>query len=342
MVYFLEAPIIFSEDSSKKITRIMPVSGRKYIYDKVDLLLADLGIEHYYAGGFGSAQVISSANNILKSTVALGVFEAISYAIGNNLDLNLLFDAVKNGAGGSNLLTDFYDFFKKDKFISLTNNFIGSANQIEIALSDNKKNREEFLLTKIVNGILKREENNSISIDLDLFVKFYNLNLTKTAFENTKHNNFLKSNPLKYEENINYEFENEINNNKFEADFLVGDEKDFFDKTIQKNESINKSDDFTNKTVEKKSSIEKDNLTEINNLNNSSGFDETATDFYSENFFNFNDEKNNQNENTDFVSNQEKQKIYESPESLKETKLDDNLKNHFIDKVDEEYGSLLP
>ena len=159
MVYFLEAPIIFSEDSSKKITRIMPVSGRKYIYDKVDLLLADLGIEHYYAGGFGSAQVISSANNILKSTVALGVFEAISYAIGNNLDLNLLFDAVKNGAGGSNLLTDFYDFFKKDKFISLNNNFIGSANQIEIALSDNKKNREEFLLTKIVNGILKREEN---------------------------------------------------------------------------------------------------------------------------------------------------------------------------------------
>ncbi|MDE6429130.1 MAG: hypothetical protein K2K18_01305, partial [Malacoplasma sp.] len=101
MVYFLEAPIIFSEDPNKKNTRIMPVSGRKYIYDKISSLLADLGIEHYYAGGFGSAQVISSANNILKSAVALGMFEAISYAIGNNLDLKLLFDAVKNGAGGS-------------------------------------------------------------------------------------------------------------------------------------------------------------------------------------------------------------------------------------------------
>ncbi len=346
MIHFLEAPIIFSETQNQKNTKIMPVSGRKYIYDKVDLILADLGIEHYYAGGFGSAQVIAAANNILKSAVALGFFEAVSYAKENDLNLNLLLDSVKDGAGGSSFLENFTKFFKKDNLESLNNNFIGTANQIETVLDDNKKNKEEFLLAKIINGILKSEHNTSDNLDLNIFEKFYNLNLNNIFLNNVETDVNNSTNfEAEYKKNINSNFENEIANNKFEANFLTDDEKNFFDNNSYLNNSTNSERDFVvaEKVDETIILNNRDNLKEISdlNLNNVESFDDDlGANFYHE--FSNNDNQNNDKEKKSSLENQIPKNSYQSPASLKETKLSDDLKNHFIDKVDDEYGSLLP
>lgn len=346
MIHFLEAPIIFSETQNQKNTKIMPVSGRKYIYDKVDLILADLGIEHYYAGGFGSAQVIAGANNILKSAVALGFFEAVSYAKGNDLNLNLLLDSVKNGAGGSIFLQDFTKFFKKDNLESLNNNFIGAANQILITLNDNKKNKDEFLVAKIINGILRNEHNKSDNLDLNIFAKFYNLNLKEIFLNNVETDVNNSTNfEAEYKKNINSNFENEIANNKFEANFLTDDEKNFFDNNSYLNNSTNSERDFVvaEKVDETIILNNRDNLKEISdlNLNNVESFDDDlGANFYHE--FSNNENQNNDKEKKSSLENQIPKNSYQSPASLKETKLSDDLKNHFIDKVDDEYGSLLP
>lgn len=353
-VDFIEAPVIKTVKSNGKMSYIMPVSGKKYLFDKVQNILADFEIEFFYVGSTGTSQIISTANNILKSSVALGLIEAINYAKTHDLDLDLLFDSVSNGAGRSELLVQFFSNIKNDYFDIVNKNFFGSGEQLNSLLLDNRKNSSQFLLAKVLYGILKKSNiNDLVDLDLKVLSDFYHLNLGDSneigfnaSFISHPENIFEGFNEVQLKSKTVTNITNIINNVSKQEDNNIGENK----LIKQQNENII------------------NNITKgFNNGNN----DELKVEPIINSFINNIDKKENDNklnsnddefielikketvdtivDNLDIdnkiqqqepIKEDKKETEYNSPESLAKFELKNEIKEFFEEKVDEELGSL--
>lgn len=329
-IEYLSAPIITHSSNSWQSSYMMPISGKKFIFDKVNNLLADLEIEYFYCGGLASAQILNSANAMLNSFVTLGIFEAINYAISNDLNLKTLYEAVNLGAGSSDALSNFFQKIVSNDFDDLNKNLVNASHLISNVLFDNKNSSDEFLLSKVIYGILKKENNNLKDLYSQRFANFYNLNS-------------LKENPFEQE------------NNEFNAKYVIDNNYNLFDdfKNTSNIESkpisnisneVNVDESITNTSI--------DNNTQESNLKAKAIIDEIISEPQSESIFDFVGNKSDANKQVvikdsielkESFKNNDVQPIeveYQSPNSLHEVTIKEELKNFFEDKVDEEKGSL--
>ncbi|RXY96609.1 Cof-type HAD-IIB family hydrolase [Malacoplasma penetrans] len=314
---YLSAPIIRYSNSFNQLFYTMPISGKKFIFDKVSNLLADLEIDYFYCGGLASAQVLNSASAMLNSFVTLGVFEAINYAISNQLDLNTLYEAVSSGAGSSNLLSQFFKKIINKDFDDLNDNLINASHLVSNVLVDNKNNNYDFLLSKVIYGILKRQGNNTVNLDVNTLAKFYNLNLLNT--NNSIDNNFT-------------DFDN---SNGFNSNYVVDNNYNLFNSFESYEKPITTSNEKLEISSLKKESINNDNNVEIEKKPIIDFNDEAFSQTQNQSIFDFID-----NSNANDEPNNNEPSEYKTPESLTDTNLKPEIKNLFEDKVDEEKGSL--
>lgn len=329
-VDFIEAPIIKTVKSNGKTSYIMPVSGKKYLFDKVQNILADFEIEFYYVGSTGTSQVISSANNVLKSTTTLGVIEAINYANAHDLDLDLLYDSVSNGAGKSEVLVQFFNNIKNGYFDIINKNFLGAQEQINSLLLDNKKISSQFLLTKVIHGILKKvNHNNSTDLDIRVFDDFYNFDYNKM------HENHFNSSFITHSDDI---FDDVQDNNKNlniseDSTIQIAIDKKVIEegKKIIEAEQVDFNQPIKHKLINFNHVIKAEpiNLNEIKRIDHV-GPDQTIK----------NELEMIELIKRETISPNHNQVYYESPKSLKDHNFKQEITNYFNDKVDEEIGSL--
>ena len=102
-VDFLDAPVSGGEPGAVSGTLAIMVGGKREIYDKHVDVFAPMG-SATYCGGYGAGNTTKLANQIMVAVNIAAVGEALVLAKKAGLDPNVVFDAVKGGLAGSNVL----------------------------------------------------------------------------------------------------------------------------------------------------------------------------------------------------------------------------------------------
>ena len=102
-VDFLDAPVSGGEPGAISGTLAIMVGGKKDVYDKYADVFAPMG-NATFCGDYGAGNTTKLANQIMVAINIAAVGEALVLAKKAGLDPNVVFEAVKGGLAGSNVL----------------------------------------------------------------------------------------------------------------------------------------------------------------------------------------------------------------------------------------------
>ncbi len=102
-VDFLDAPVSGGEPGAISGTLAIMVGGKKDVYDKYVDVFAPMG-NATFCGDYGAGNTTKLANQIMVAINIAAVGEALVLAKKAGLDPNIVFEAVKGGLAGSNVL----------------------------------------------------------------------------------------------------------------------------------------------------------------------------------------------------------------------------------------------
>ena len=102
-VDFLDAPVSGGEPGAISGTLAIMVGGKKDVYDRYLDVFAPMG-SATFCGDYGAGNTTKLANQIMVAINIAAVGEALVLAKKAGLDPNVVFDAVKGGLAGSNVL----------------------------------------------------------------------------------------------------------------------------------------------------------------------------------------------------------------------------------------------
>ena len=102
-VDFLDAPVSGGEPGAISGALAIMVGGKKDVYDKYVDVFAPMG-NATFCGDYGAGNTTKLANQIMVAINIAAVGEALVLAKKAGLDPNVVFDAVKGGLAGSNVL----------------------------------------------------------------------------------------------------------------------------------------------------------------------------------------------------------------------------------------------
>ena len=100
---FLDAPVSGGEPGAISGTLAIMVGGKKDVYDKYAGVFAPMG-SATFCGDYGAGNTTKLANQIMVAINIAAVGEALVLARKAGLDPNVVFEAVKGGLAGSNVL----------------------------------------------------------------------------------------------------------------------------------------------------------------------------------------------------------------------------------------------
>lgn len=101
---FLDAPVSGGEPGAIAGTLAIMVGGKQAVFDKVKPILEKMGSSVTLTGDVGAGNVTKLANQIMVAVNIAGVSEALVLATKAGLDPEVVFNAVKVGLAGSNVL----------------------------------------------------------------------------------------------------------------------------------------------------------------------------------------------------------------------------------------------
>ena len=102
-VDFLDAPVSGGEPGAISGTLAIMVGGKKDVYDRYADVFAPMG-NATFCGDYGAGNTTKLANQIMVAINIAAVGEALVLAKKAGLDPNVVFEAVKGGLAGSNVL----------------------------------------------------------------------------------------------------------------------------------------------------------------------------------------------------------------------------------------------
>ena len=103
-VSFLDAPVSGGEPGAIAGTLAIMVGGKKDVFDAHVELLGVMGASIVLCGDYGAGNTTKLANQIIVAVNIEAVGEALTLASKAGLDPNVVFDAIKGGLAGSNVL----------------------------------------------------------------------------------------------------------------------------------------------------------------------------------------------------------------------------------------------
>ena len=103
-VDFLDAPVSGGEPMAISGDLAIMVGGKQAVFDRVAPLLEPLGASAVLCGDYGAGNTTKLANQIMVAVNIAGVSEALVLAKKAGLDPMKVFDAIKGGLAGSNVL----------------------------------------------------------------------------------------------------------------------------------------------------------------------------------------------------------------------------------------------
>jgi 2-hydroxy-3-oxopropionate reductase len=103
-VDFLDAPVSGGEPMAISGALAIMVGGKQAVFDRVAPMFEPLGASAVLCGDYGAGNTTKLANQIMVAVNIAGVSEALVLAKKAGLDPQKVFDAVKGGLAGSNVL----------------------------------------------------------------------------------------------------------------------------------------------------------------------------------------------------------------------------------------------
>ena len=146
---FLDSPVTGGEEGAKNGKLSVMVGGSASSFKKSKLIMRAYSKNITYMGKLGNGQLTKFTNQILICGILYSIAEAFKFSKKNNINLNNLYDAIKNGAAGSWQFSNRFPTIIKNKF-----NFGFStelmAKDLKYVLKQSKKNQINLKLTKEV------------------------------------------------------------------------------------------------------------------------------------------------------------------------------------------------
>ena len=103
-VDFLDAPVSGGEPGAVSGTLAIMVGGKKGVFDRQLEMLGVVGASIVLCGDYGAGNTTKLANQIIVAANIEAVGEALTLARKAGLDPNVVFEAIKGGLAGSNVL----------------------------------------------------------------------------------------------------------------------------------------------------------------------------------------------------------------------------------------------
>jgi 2-hydroxy-3-oxopropionate reductase len=103
-VDFLDAPVSGGEPGAIEGTLAIMVGGKSSIFDRAKPVFEVVGKSHVLCGGYGAGNTTKLANQIIVAANIEAVGEALVLAKKAGLDPSSVFQAIKGGLAGSNVL----------------------------------------------------------------------------------------------------------------------------------------------------------------------------------------------------------------------------------------------
>lgn len=103
-VDFLDAPVSGGEPGAIAGQLAIMVGGKKEVFDRAASIFETLGKSHVLCGGYGAGNTTKLANQIIVAANIEAVGEALVLSRKAGLDPNVVFEAIRGGLAGSNVL----------------------------------------------------------------------------------------------------------------------------------------------------------------------------------------------------------------------------------------------
>lgn len=103
-VSFLDAPVSGGETGAIEGTLAVMVGGKKDVFDKNFDMLSTMSGSIVLCGGYGAGNITKLANQIIVAGNIAALGEALVLAKKSGIDPQVVFDAIKGGLAGSNVM----------------------------------------------------------------------------------------------------------------------------------------------------------------------------------------------------------------------------------------------
>lgn len=142
-VSFLDAPVSGGEPGAIAGTIAVMVGGQKDVFDKYYDLLMSMSSSATYVGEVGAGNVTKLANQMIVAINIAAVSEALSLATKAGVDPELVYEAIKGGLAGSNVLNqkgpkilgqDFSPGFRIELHIKDLQNALDAAHESNVSV----------------------------------------------------------------------------------------------------------------------------------------------------------------------------------------------------------------
>ena len=153
-INFLDAPVSGGDIGAKNGNLTIMVGGDLDIYIKAQNIFKAMGTTINYIGPSGSGQHCKMANQIAIAGTIAGVIESMIYALKQDLDINIVLNAISKGAAASSQLDNVPKKILMDDYLPgfFIKHFI---KDMKIAKEEAEKKN---LLLPILNKVLKQFE----------------------------------------------------------------------------------------------------------------------------------------------------------------------------------------
>lgn len=142
-IELMDAPVSGGEPKAKDGTLSVMVGGKKESFDRYYDLLMAMAASVVYVGELGSGNVAKLANQVIVAINIAAVSEAMTLAVKNGADPELVYQAIRGGLAGSTVLDakapmmmhhDFKPGFRIELHIKDLNNALNAAHATDTAL----------------------------------------------------------------------------------------------------------------------------------------------------------------------------------------------------------------
>lgn len=142
-IEMLDAPVSGGEPKAIDGTLSVMVGGKKELFDKYSEMLGAMASSVVYVGNLGSGNVAKLANQVIVAVNIAAVSEALTLAVKNGADPQLVYEAIRGGLAGSTVLDakapmmmrhDFEPGFKIELHIKDLGNALNAAHATDTAV----------------------------------------------------------------------------------------------------------------------------------------------------------------------------------------------------------------
>ena len=142
-IEMLDAPVSGGEPKAIDGTLSVMVGGKKELFDKYCEMLKAMASSVVYVGDLGSGNVAKLANQVIVAVNIAAVSEALTLAVKNGADPQLVYEAIRGGLAGSTVLDakapmmmrhDFEPGFRIELHIKDLGNALNAAHATDTAV----------------------------------------------------------------------------------------------------------------------------------------------------------------------------------------------------------------